>query len=283
MALFSQRAGIRPVTKALQSESIDEELRNSLWSSFHDSFVRAYWFDSGTGGFSYYPHQSELDTWLYSLWTHFMNLPSDTKPKFRDAVPQLREQFFASEWHWVLDFLEFSAKHSDNIGPLLIKHANKQLERHNSIYRFVGCEITSITDPAEVAAIEEALDGPKAVRAHLTAALGMLSDRRKPDFRNSIKESVSAVEAICRLVSGSEKDTLAGALKVLTRKHPIHPAFEQALLKLYGFSSDEGGIRHSLLDEPHLSYADAKFMLVLCSGFVNFVLAKSAEEGVKLK
>jgi hypothetical protein len=32
MALFSQRMGIRPMQKAIQRESMDEELRNSLWN-----------------------------------------------------------------------------------------------------------------------------------------------------------------------------------------------------------------------------------------------------------
>lgn len=110
----------------------------------------------------------------------------------------------------------------------------------------------------------------------------MLSDRKSPDYRNSIKEAISAVEAVCRLISGAEKDTLGPALKKVTAKAPMHAAFEQALLKLYGFTSDKGGIRHSLMEESTISYADAKFMLVLCSGFVNFMLGKCAELGLKI-
>src|SRR5262245_52256168 len=35
---------------------------------------------------------------------------------------------------------------------------------------------------------------------------------------------------------------------------------EQALIKLYGYTSDEGGIRHALSEEAsNLSYVDAKF------------------------
>jgi hypothetical protein len=75
---------------------------------------------------------------------------------------------------------------------------------------------------------------------------------------------------------------LAQKLRKSRQRHRcIQP--EQALLKLYGFTSDEGGIRHALLEETSLSYADAKFMLVLCSAFTNFLLTRCAEAGLKLK
>jgi hypothetical protein len=156
---------------------------------------------------------------------------------------------------------------------------NVQLERENSAYRFVGVEIVEITDQTEITSIEDALAGPRGVRIHFERALALLSDRRAPDFRNSIKESISAVEAVCRLIANSHSDTLGAAVKKVSAKTPLHPAFEQALLKLYGFTSDEGGIRHALMEETSLSYADAKFMLVLCSAFTNFLLTRCAETG----
>ncbi len=41
-------------------------------------------------------------------------------------------------------------------------------------------------------------------------------------------------------------------------------------LKLYGYSSDEDGIRHAILEEKEIGFDEAKFMLVACSGFVNY-------------
>jgi hypothetical protein len=281
MALFSQRTGIRPLNKLIQRESIDDELRNALWTSFHDSFVNAYYYNAGTS-IPYYPYQEELELWLYSLWTGFYTAPSDTQPKFREAIGHIRADFFQAEWHWVFDFLEFSAKHAKECGQLLVKFCNVQLERKNSAYRFVGTEIVEVTDQTEITSIEEVLKGPKAVRIHFERALALLSDRRMPDFRNSIKESISGVEAICRLIANRHSDTLGAAVKKVSTKTPMHPAFEQALLKLYGFTSDEGGIRHALMEEQSLGYADAKFMLVLFSAFTNFLLARCAETGAKL-
>ena len=62
----------------------------------------------------------------------------------------------------------------------------------------------------------------------------------------------------------------------------LHPALSSAFDKLYGYTSDEQGIRHALLDSSNLQQEDAVFMLVSCSAFVSYLIAKSARAGVKL-
>jgi hypothetical protein len=98
----------------------------------------------------------------------------------------------------------------------------------------------------------------------------LFSDRKSPDFRNSIKESISAVETLVKIATESDKGTLGELIKKLG----VHGALEKAFSNLYGYTSDEGGIRHSLMDEPNPAFDDAKFMLVVCSAFVNFVQSK---------
>jgi len=56
----------------------------------------------------------------------------------------------------------------------------------------------------------------------------------------------------------------------------LHPALRNAFSNLYGYTSDEGGIRHAILDAEKVSFEDAKFFLVVCSAFINFVEAKRA-------
>ncbi len=50
----------------------------------------------------------------------------------------------------------------------------------------------------------------------------------------------------------------------------LHPALKAAFSQLYGYTSDEEGIRHALLDESRVGFPEAKFMLVACSAFVSF-------------
>jgi len=56
----------------------------------------------------------------------------------------------------------------------------------------------------------------------------------------------------------------------------VHPALRNGYSSLYGYTSDEGGIRHGLLEADTITFSDAKFFLVVCSAFVNLVEDKTA-------
>jgi hypothetical protein len=143
-----------------------------------------------------------------------------------------------------------------------------------SAYRLVDGKIVRITAEEEIAEIEEAVHGGASpVRTHLGRALELLSDRKKPDYRNSIKESISSVESLVQIALG-EKGTLGSLVKKLEIDAGIHPALTKSLSSLYGYTSDEDGIRHAILNSPKVEFEDAKFMLVVCSAFVNFVQSK---------
>jgi hypothetical protein len=149
-----------------------------------------------------------------------------------------------------------------------------------SAYRIVGDQVTPITSSDELSTIEDALDttsGLTGASTHLRRALELLSDRRNPDYRNSIKESVSAVEAVAQSVTGNSNATLGAALKAISTKAPMHPALNKSLSSLYGYTSDSNGIRHALLESSDLDFVDAKFMLSACAAFVNYLIGKSAQ------
>ena len=78
---------------------------------------------------------------------------------------------------------------------------------------------------------------------------------------------------MARVLSGSPKATLGEALKVLERKRQLHPALKDGFSKLYGYTSDEDGIRHAMLDEPNITQADAKYFLLSCTSFINYLKA----------
>ncbi|KAB0477571.1 hypothetical protein, partial [Pseudomonas vancouverensis] len=113
------------------------------------------------------------------------------------------------------------------------------------------------------------------VQLHLNQALKLMSDRQNPDYRNSIKESISAVESICKIITQDDKATLGKALKIIEEKYSLHAALKSSLSQLYGYASDGDGIRHAMLEESILSYIDAKFMLVSCTNFINYLIEKT--------
>jgi len=191
------------------------------------------------------------------------------------------------EWYEAYDFIEFVVKnYPDEPANRKFKdYCNSILKNELSAYRFVGEEIAQITSEEEIAEIQEALEeSSRPVNIHLRTALNLLADRKSPDYRNSIKESISAVEAICKLITGNVKATLADALKEIEKekKVELHSALKKAFDSLYGYTSDAEGIRHALLSESNLDFEDAKFMLVSCSAFVNYLITKSSKAGIKV-
>ena len=83
---------------------------------------------------------------------------------------------------------------------------------------------------------------------------------------------MSAVEAACRLATGMPKATLSDALKRIPN---LHGALGVGFDKIYGYASDSQGIRHSLTEQASNTFAEAKFMLVACSGFVSYLKASA--------
>lgn len=270
MTLFSQRQGIRPIAKALQKESMDDDLRNLLWSVL---FERV-WYSKDAHIYGWL--EVEVGPILRRLWLRYFKKPIDTKPHDEEAIRGVRVHFFAAEWWQVYDLIECTlmSVFSEDRKARIKETLNAVLQIENSAYRIVGGEVVEITDDHEIEAIESALaQQNKPARSHLSQALALLSDRKQPDYRNSIKESISAVEAICQLVAGKPKATLGACLGELKKKGTLHPALERAMSNLYGYTSDEGGIRHALTEDSVVpSYSEAKFMLVVCSAFVNFAL-----------
>ncbi len=291
MESFSQRKGLKSIKSVMQVDSMDDALRNKLWNAL----TLFYWNKRQNKEESGYQdetgYQDEMDMLLKRLWHNYFKKPLDTLDRHWSAVyRKIRDYFFKCNWYEVYDFIEFVANNypdrDDNLDNQgFMDHCNLVLKSELSAYRFVGGIITQMTSEEEIAEIEEALKVPKPfkpVKNHLKKALDLLTDRKSPDYSNSIKESISAVEAICKLIVKDEKATLGQALKEMEGKTKMHSALRKAFDSLYGYTSDSGGIRHALLSESNLKFEDAKFMLVSCSAFTNYLIAKISDKGDKI-
>jgi hypothetical protein len=260
--------------KALQLESLDEELRASLWN-----VCRPLFFYSSRG---VYLRESGVYSYALAIYSRFYKVPVDDLPKgLSEFTKGQLEIFKDAKWYELLNLIEFLhdllASDTDN-QTQFVRRINAVLEREKSGYRFVAGIITPITNGLEIAEIEDAADSRDkfaAAAVHIRTAVGLYSKRPEADYRNSVKEAISAVESAVRIVSGKNSAVLGDALKVMDAAKPMHAAFKQALLKLYGYTSDEGGIRHSLLESPNIDESDARFMLIACSAFVNYCVSRS--------
>lgn len=273
---FSQRMGLKPVRELIQSDGMDYPLRSALWDAMHLNL----WSEARNVVRHGQVKGSNIDLLVAQLWHRYFNIPMDRTPEYiGDVIEHVRKYYFGCDWNECYDFVEFCVIYAPtSMSETLVTFANGILEEHLSGYRIIDNQVTPITSADEIASIEGAIGNPAinaGAVAHFKLALQMLSDRKAPDHRNSIKESISAVEAICKELTKNPKATLGEVLKPLEDKDLIHPALKAALSKLYGYTSDSGGIRHAMLEEPSLTFADSKFMLVACTAFANYLIEKS--------
>lgn len=279
MRSFSQRFGHVPTKASIQVDSMDKELRNSLWNVLQ----LIVWEGAG---FLHSRHGTpQIENFSAHLWAFYFKQPVDTRPGFRGSIDvqetmkYIREYYFRSSWHEVYSFIEFVAHTVRDRHPELPAVFNKILEQELSGYRFIDQLLTPITSQEEVETVADAIgDGRfRGVDLHLKRSLELLADRKNPDYRNSIKEAISAVEAMARHITGNPRATLGDALNTLGKEGKLHNALSAGFKQLYGYTSDEGGIRHAMLDESTVSQADAKYFLISCSAFVNYLKSTSGQ------
>lgn len=287
---FSQRMGIAKVRDAIQVESLDKETRNAIWNLISPVFQKA--------------KECAQSTMFKDIWTDLYQKASDTVP--RDGVRPyddrsdeelycryVRGKVIEGKWHECLDLVEFLASsyyrkrwdeqfydnfsHRQEIRVPNAQVFNVLFEAYMVGYRFVGEELTPITNEHEVAAIETSINNTKpAVQELLSKAVMHLSDRKHPDYAKSVECSISAVEAQCCILLGGAQASLGQALKELEKKGvTMHPALKGAFEKLYGYTSNADGIRHAGIRPSDVDQALAKYMLVSCSAFVGYLISKS--------
>lgn len=274
---FSERLGLFKPKTTLSKEQMPDDLRTTLWSVVCDeSFAKL-------SNQKYYgQHElTPLSKFFRILWRDFFKKPIDNLT-ISDGViyPDnsynfIRKWFFEAKWYEIYEYLEFCAGH---FGVDFVNICNPYLERELSSFRFVGLTLLEIDSNQEIEEIEKALNSAmkyRPVKVHLESSLKLVTNKRNPDYRNSIKESISAVESLCKIIIGSDNTSLGQALKILNTKHPIPKSLKSGFSAIYGYSSENGGIRHGLLtDQVQPGIEEARFMLIACSAFVNYLISK---------
>lgn len=264
---FSERMGFVKVSDVFQTQSMSQELRNRIYNFIENSFpnknretiykiFHCEFFKLKQGEFCYYCNIS-------------------TRGSFEDC-------FDKSNWYTIYDLLEFIIQMYSKYNNFtqyvsyakdqFVTKINQILEEEHSGYRIIDNLVTPIIDNNEIESIEEAINQQDNASIHLKTALQHLANKHKPDYRNSIKESISAVECVLRMITG--ESTAGKALNKVQQKIHLPTILKDGFEKIYAYTNGKEGIRHALMEETELKLEDAKFMLVSCSAFVNHLKSK---------
>jgi len=273
MSSFSERYGYIPVRMQLQYDEMDRGYRVAVWNLLHLYTRKLDHVESAASAFH------------MKLWALFWQEPIDELPRLAgDLMYRVKNQVLEQPFHRVYDLIEFVLANCDDVDKKLALALNHAMEANLAPFRIVNGRVLKVDQDSDVDAIEQALSDTSVIsgaRHHLEQALSHLADRENPDYANSIKESVSAIEATCRRLTNSPGATLADALKALKASGvSIHPALERGWRAIYGYTSDADGIRHAATEAPDISQAEARYFLVSCSAFASLLIQMAQEAGL---
>ncbi len=197
-------------------------------------------------------------------------------------IDLLKNTFARGSYIQILGFLQFVLRH-DYSPRAFDEEIDSALKSGQAAYRILDrTTIVPIGSEVEFETIGRAfVDLAKAefhgARHHLSMAGSYLTEAK---YAPSVRESINSVESVARTLAPSGQ--LSDALTRLENSSGIHGALKKGFNAIYGYTSDEKGIRHPLLDDPqsNVDEADALFMIGACAAFVSYMIHKARLAGL---
>ncbi len=269
---FSDRNGIDTINTKIQIDFFDDRTRNNIMNLL--DYIIDYIINHNNGK-KYYKY----------VYLDIFQATRDEMPPMSDYdFEYVREPVYKgikNEWPYnnILDYIESTLSWINNymyhnIATEFQEKFNLLFKRECVGYRLINFTATKLTNEEEIKSVESALNTKyDACSKSIEKALNYLYDRKSPDYENSVKESISAIEGMCNIINGTKNNSLGDALKELESNGVvIHGAMKEAFNKLYGYTSDKSGIRHNGGVDENTTFEEAQYMLVSCSAFLNYLI-----------
>jgi hypothetical protein len=275
---FEQAEGAAPLPRQLRPKEISSELRARLWEVVHRSFDKYKY--RGDGGAEF------LDTWesifydMHVLRHHGM--ADDFENDYYHLVAEAKEVFQKGDYIAVFGWIQWVLRHQ-HVPQALSEEIEYVLKAARAAYRVLdGNTVVPVGSDAERETLQRAFADLAVAefhgaRAHLRKAA---EEATAGHYADSVRESIHAVESVVRVLEPDAN--FSRALVKLGKKTTIHGAMKSGFDSLYGFTSDQDGIRHPLLEKAaaDVDEADALFMIGACAAFVSYLINKARTAGL---
>jgi hypothetical protein len=274
---FQQAEGLESLPTQLRYDEISPSLRSNVWAFFyqsyasnaHHGFIQGYW--------------NEL---LFDFHVKYLHFPADKYSSYSEnATKELKARIHSKKYtdfygviQWIIRHKSFPVRFKEDLAVIF--------EDEQAGYRLIaGDTFVPYSTKEELSALTTAIEDLTASHLrgalqHLKAAARALGERQ---YSDSVRESVHAVESTARSLAPDTK-LLSDALNALEKKQTIHTAMKRGFNSIYGYTNDEQGIRHSLIDQgdANVDEADALFMLGACAAFVSYLLNKARSADISV-
>lgn len=281
---FSQAQGYEEVPGPLKLEELPPGARIHIWNAFFDQLYNTARDHPFSG------RHVVGDIWndiLRAKHVFHDHLPLDEwRAEFRLIQRKLRNDIETMPFNKVFDLIQFVLR--DPACPSHFISTMKQV--------FARCRLAytiDAGDPPTIVPAVTAEEGTTIVESLKTLREAGLQGSAKHlreasecigrgDWPGSIRESIHAVESVARQIAPEDTDTLTQALNSIDKRGPLHSNLKDGFKALYWYTSDEQGLRHSLLERERASVGmdEAVFMLGACASFASYLWRKHAAGGV---
>ena len=294
---FSQAEGIDPLPQPAALGELPKKARNALWAVICEDLKESSTL-SGEGPGSYYRVSNLWRLILYEHHVDYLDEPADEfSDQLKGQIQEMKDLFLCGTYNRIFDFLQIAIRHRSRGALFRLKGESipfykvvaRVLEKYMCAYTVIDDEVPTIVPialPEQKKSIEDAFkmlkSGPfDGARKHLRQSAQCLNDN---DLPGSVRESIHAVESVARQLDSGAAKTLQPALTALSKKNvALHPAFKTGIEKLYGYTSDEDGIRHALLEgDANVDTEDAVFMFGACASFSAYLVSKARKAGLPI-
>ena len=302
---FSQKFGYEPLPKSMRLEVISEGLRAELFNLIHQ-FTMLKIQGKSCSRIPLFQDQ------IIRALGKFKELPDRL---FQEDINLLLYEYemilIYGEFNHVLDILQIMVDWELTKMPLVDDELKKALdeglqpvhdrpnivdelaetiktlfEKHEAAYR-----LDMSTHPYQFApfsteeqgnAVTQSIatlhtEGMKGAAKHLRDAIKHLNAQQ---YSDAVTDSILAVESVARKIDQNASKTLSPALDSLQKAGVLrHPALIEAFKKLYGYTNDEEGIRHALIDKnsADVDVDETTFMYGACACFAAYLTSKQRQ------
>lgn len=275
---FSRRHGYQPLPEAMRLGHLSDEFRIQTWNLVRSALMAIESY--GAGG-RFFPDSAARS--LERVLGRLSARPEDeVNTDYAHTMAFVKKVILQDHFNLVLDLLEFFSNEGPSWRPFA-EEVRDLFESAAAPYRFDTSDrpfhFTPRGSKEQGEAIKQAADTLRQAKmdgasAHLRKAAAAMNGGR---YAESVGNSIHAVESVARLIDPKAAKTLGPALKSLKDRGVLnHEALKKAFSALYGYSSNEQGIRHALLDktEADVGLDEAMFMYGACASFAAYLVSK---------
>jgi len=269
--LFSKRYNLRPTPQGLIQEDVPESARIGLLYLL-EQFITPYFDDiSVIRGFYAAKRMARSSR---------DNILKKTKA---ERIRTIEAWLTTSKWWDFLDICEL-------ISAAVMKIRRGEFSRKlNSLFREenIGYEMqegkierigTEFTDE-QLKNARRLLKDQKFEGAdeHFEKAIKALNTRPNTDVENCIKDAVSAIESVGRIIVKNDKALLSDIIKDMAKKGTIPKPLDQAIQKVYAYRGNEPGVAHGAVQASKVTVDEAEFVLAMSAAIIIYLVKKRSK------